>query len=92
MSGFEFDITIPVTVFPIAGGWPEPLNCPTCQAPLDLHQPQNDMPHRLLASCPCEECGVWYSLVPSADRARVYLLRLPAIAEMREALSRQGWA
>ncbi len=37
----------------------------------------------------CEEGGVWYALMPSADQARVDLLRIPAIAEMGKALSRQ---
>ena len=92
MNGTEFDITIRVTVAPIADGWAEQVRCPACQSPLAIHQPEKDVPHRLLASCTCEECGVWFSVVPSADRAQVYLLRIPSIAEMREVLARRGWS
>ena len=91
MEEVGFDIIVRVVARPVAG-WPGPLECPACQCPLRVHQPEEDAPHRLLASCGCEECGIWYAVVPSVDRARVYLIRIPAIAEMREVLGRHSLA
>jgi uncharacterized protein YbaR (Trm112 family) len=38
-----------------AGFEPE---CPACDEPLDLVQPAQDRPERILGACP--ECGEWY--------------------------------
>jgi hypothetical protein len=50
-------------VFPCS--WSDPAHeevvepcCPVCAAPLVLHQPDAQLPHRLLAVC--EECKAWY--------------------------------
>ena len=32
--------------------------CPNCEAPLTLHQPDLELPDRLLATC--DECKSWY--------------------------------
>jgi hypothetical protein len=34
------------------------LRCPRCLSSLALHQPDPELPHRLLAVC--EECKSWY--------------------------------
>jgi hypothetical protein len=39
--------------------------CPFCDSPLELHQPDPELPHRLLAIC--EKCKSWY--VSSAQGA-----------------------
>ena len=89
MDRHSFDITLRVTALAISPGKYEQLYCPVCQAPLNLHQPEEEIPHRLLASCTCEECGLWLSLLVSPDRTKTYLIRLPVMAELWEALSRQ---
>ena len=33
-------------------------SCPQCEAQLTLHQPDPELPHRLLATC--DECKSWY--------------------------------
>lgn len=34
------------------------VGCPACEGVLTLHQPDADLPDRLLATC--EECKSWY--------------------------------
>jgi C4-type Zn-finger protein len=34
------------------------LRCPRCMSSLALHQPDTELPHRLLAVC--ENCKSWY--------------------------------
>jgi C4-type Zn-finger protein len=90
MNGQPFDITVRVTTLSTQPGSGETLCCPVCQSALNIHQPEPDVPHRLLASCSCEECGLWLALIRSPDRPRLYVTRLPVIAELWEAMSRQG--
>jgi C4-type Zn-finger protein len=90
MDTQSFDITLRVTGLAIQPGGYEQLYCPVCQSPLNIHQPEEEVPNRLLASCTCEECGLWLSLLMSPDRTKVYMIRLPVMVEMWEALSRQG--
>jgi hypothetical protein len=46
--------------------------CPRCEAPLALHQPDPQLPDRLLAVC--EECTAWYVSDPSG----ILLAPIPA--------------
>jgi hypothetical protein len=92
MDEQSFDITVRVTMASIQPGGPWQLHCPACQARLNIHQPEPEISHRLLGSCACEECGIWLSLLASPDRKTVYMIRLPAIAELWEAMRRQGLA
>jgi hypothetical protein len=39
--------------------------CPHCDADLEVHQPDEDLPDRLLAVCPC--CKAWFLTDPSGD-------------------------
>jgi hypothetical protein len=54
-------------------------SCPDCESPLVLHQPDPELPHRLLGVC--EACKAWYIsdaegllltriTVPKGDRSR----------------------
>ncbi len=85
-----FDLSMRVTKLSVPPEGIEQLRCPACDSPLNMHQPEDEFPHRLLGSCTCEECGVWFSLIVTPDRKEMYLVRLPAIIEMMEAISRQG--
>ena len=49
--------------------------CPECECPLTLHQPDSDLPNRLLATC--DDCKAWFltdgrthSLIPLAQYFR----------------------
>ncbi len=48
--------------------------CPSCHEPLELHQPDETRPERLLGVCP--ECHDW-SLVSFTHRGRVKLTSVP---------------
>ena len=89
MSGSSLDLSLRVFPAHSSDDPSEPLRCPGCGANLKFHQPEEDAPHRLLVSCPCEEGGAWYAIVPSADRDKVYLIRIPPSEEMQEALARK---
>ena len=90
MNGTSFDLTVHVTLLPAQTGGLDQILCPVCHEPLNLHQPEPEIPHRILASCTCEECGLWYSLIVSPDRTEVFMVRLPVLAEIREVLVRKG--
>lgn len=55
------------------------VECASCGAFLDLHQPDMGRPERLLGTC--EACGDWYLILPHDDRDTT-LLRLPEEAEI----------
>jgi hypothetical protein len=90
MDGQAFDLSIRVLKLSVAPEGAGQIRCPACDSPLNMHQPEEVFPHRLLGTCTCEECGVWFSFIVTPDRKQMYLLRLPAIIEMVEAISRQG--
>jgi hypothetical protein len=89
-DGRSFDMTVRVTVDSTRADERLSLSCPVCGFGLIVHQPEPGAAHRLLATCGCAECGLWFSVLPSADRSQVYLVRLPSMAELREAMARQG--
>ncbi len=90
MDTISFDTVVWTTAATIPTGGANQLACPVCGAPLKLHQPEEKVPSRLLASCTCEECAIWLALVFTADLSRVYMFRIPSTAEFWEALSRRG--
>jgi hypothetical protein len=47
--------------------------CPRCEAGLTLHQPDPELPDRLLATC--DECKAWF--ITRADA--IELIRLPGL-------------
>jgi hypothetical protein len=90
MESISFDVTVRVTRHPARSDMQDEVLCPACDSELRIHQPEEETPHRLLGTCTCGECGLWFVLIPTPDRECVYLVRIPIIAEFREALSRQG--
>ena len=64
--------------------------CPACDSLMIFHQPDEASPHRLLAHCDCEECGIWFAVVVRPDEQVVYLIRLPSVIELVEAIARRG--
>jgi uncharacterized protein YbaR (Trm112 family) len=47
------------------------VRCPKCQSPLDLHQPDSELPERLIGTC--EDCIAWYLM----DIAKGVMVLLP---------------
>ena len=60
-------------VFPQAGLIPLP--CPKCRVDLNIHQPDPDVPGRLLGTC--GECGTWCALTLDSDHSEARLIVLP---------------
>ena len=88
----SFDMVVWTTAAQVPPGGRDHLACPVCGEPLRLHQPEEDAPSRLLASCTCEECSIWLALAFTPDRSRVYMVRVPSTAEFWEALRRRDLA
>src|SRR5437867_1737590 len=64
----------------------DPLKqCPVCDHELELHQPDADLPHRILALC--DNCGGWFLL----DAEVALIVQVPWVEIFRMAGSRSGW-
>ena len=58
------------------------LCCPACHVPLDLHQPDEELPSQLLGTC--EWCSKWFFLVEiDADWNGSLLFELPGAEDIR---------
>ena len=58
--------------------------CPHCESGLNLHQPDECTPDRLLATC--DSCFRWYCLVELGDREmRVLMVELPSKSVIEKA-------
>ena len=53
------------------------LSCPVCDEELEIHQPDADLPDRLLATC--GHCKTWYLIDVEAEESEgeVVLIQLP---------------
>jgi len=75
-------VTRPVTLMPGASS----LCCPDCQAPLDLHQPDEDQPTQLLGTC--KGCSKWFFLVEIEEAWNgTMLFELPSAETIRAMLA-----
>ncbi len=65
-----------------AQSWTNSLDCPNCQVPLNLHQPDEEQPSQLLGTC--ESCARWFFLVESErDWDGTLLFELPSAETIR---------
>lgn len=60
------------------------ITCPRCSAPLVLHQPDEQLPERLLGTC--ADCHAWFLI----DAAREIIIRLPDQEQLRDGSGRAG--
>ena len=77
---------LPFVVRTIAAGrGSRPLCCPDCRAPLNLIQPDENEPTRLLGTC--ESCSKWAFLVElEPDWKKVLLIELPDADALGQAI------
>jgi hypothetical protein len=69
-----------------ASSWSNSLRCPNCHVPLNLHQPDEEMPSQLLGTCEC--CSRWFFLLESElDREGMLLFELPNANTIRALLA-----
>jgi hypothetical protein len=66
-----------------SNAWTNSLCCTTCQAPLNLHQPDEEQPSQLLGTC--DSCFRWFLLVESElDWEGMLLFELPSAETIRK--------
>jgi hypothetical protein len=66
--------------------WTDSRCCPNCQAPLDLHQPDEHQPTQLLGTC--DDCSRWFFLVEGElDWEGTMLFELPTADMIRATLA-----
>src|SRR5215831_3941629 len=58
------------------------MACPRCHAYLSIHQPDQELPDRLLGTC--EDCRSWFLI----NAASGVIVRLPSEEELERARSR----
>lgn len=59
--------------------------CTTCREPLNLHQPDEENPSQLLATCDC--CSQWFLLVEcEPEWAGMLMIELPCAEKIRAML------
>jgi hypothetical protein len=62
------------------------LHCPDCEIPLNLLQPDENEPSRLLGTC--ESCSKWVYLVEmEPDWSQTLLVELPSGEAIRQSLA-----
>jgi hypothetical protein len=59
--------------------------CPDCGSPLDLNQPDEELPSELLAVC--GSCRRWFLLGEEDARGEVLLLELPHLSAIGKSLA-----
>jgi hypothetical protein len=60
-----------------------PPCCPSCNRTMNLHQPDENLPSQLLATCGF--CGAWYSLIElKDDPMEVLMIELPRRSVLEE--------
>lgn len=84
-------VTIALNVWAVGTGeGGAELNCPSCGGPLNLHQPDENLPEQLLAIC--ESCSHWYHLVEMTDSLKMLMIEIPAEALVHQLSSEQDRA
>jgi hypothetical protein len=80
-------IEAPVLTAEVATGPDAPaiVSCPGCKIPLDLHQPDNLDPSRLLGIC--ERCRSWQVIDLDLDRGQAILVLVPGRESLRRVAS-----
>lgn len=61
--------------------------CQKCRKELEIHQPQEDNPQELLATC--GECGRWHLIQVASDSSEAWMFNLPGVDFIREAMAQQ---
>lgn len=80
----EMTFTLRILAVPVCPDGQSPLKCLNCRNALDIHQPDGNLPDRMLATCP--ECRAWY-LIECGTGAGAVIVLLPDCAPWHPARS-----
>jgi hypothetical protein len=58
------------------------ITCQTCGAPLDVCQPDPNLPDRFLATCP--DCLTWFLVEASTDQQAIQIASLAPLAGLAQ--------
>ncbi len=78
----EITIALRVQTFPQCPDGQSPLACLNCRNTLDVHQPDGDLPDRMLATCP--GCRAWH-LIECGPGPGALIVLLPDCAPFHKA-------
>jgi hypothetical protein len=67
---------------PTAPAGPGPLRCLNCGETLQFHQPESDLPDRMLGTC--DECHQWHLIDFVPGKPEAVVAPLPAGDQVRE--------
>jgi len=81
-------ITWNVTVLKISEDGLETPCCRDCQAPLNVHQPDEDRPEHLLGTC--ARCGAWYLIEVGKEKTGAFMFDLPNVTLVHAATAPSG--
>jgi hypothetical protein len=78
-------ITWNVTALTISDQGLEAPRCRDCRTALNVHQPDENRPEQLLATC--ARCGGWYLIVFGGEYTEAFLFDLPNVGLIRAAVA-----
>jgi hypothetical protein len=83
----QMSITWNVTTLNVSDQGLETARCRDCRTMLNVHQPDENRPEQLLATC--GGCGSWYLIVVGERDREAFLFDLPNVSLIRAAVSSQ---
>ena len=54
--------------------------CTHCDSPVEIHQPDADLPYRMLGTC--DHCHAWYLLTTDSGEDRALVIELPDSSQL----------
>ena len=73
-------VTLAVTGLSHARDEQNPLFCTYCGSPLEVHQPDADLPYKMLATC--DDCHVWFLVSSEPDSDEALMIELPEVSHV----------
>lgn len=60
---------------PIPPDGPINIDCLNCETPIEIHQPDSELPERMLGTC--ENCRTWYLVECDPNTGQAVLIQIP---------------
>lgn len=79
--GREVSVSLRVTTLPVRHDGQFPLTCLNCRNTLNVHQPDAQMPDRMLATC--DDCKAWHLVDADPSAGDILVVLLPGTTPFR---------